>query len=53
MGLSLSLFIAAIVAGCGMAGAARGLPSLAPERWVNSAPLAVEALRDKVVLLDI
>jgi hypothetical protein len=34
-------------------GAAGRLPAFTVERWVNSPPLTVEALRGKVVLLDI
>src|SRR5215510_4336279 len=37
----------------GAAGAAVGLPAFRVERWVNSRPLTAEALRGKVVLVDI
>jgi Thioredoxin like C-terminal domain/AhpC/TSA family len=50
---TMSVVIVGLVAGCSLAGAAGTLPALAPERWVNSAPLTVEALRGKVVLLDV
>ncbi len=53
MRTSLSLLIAGGFAGCSLAGAASTLPPLAPDRWVNSAPLTAEALTGKVVLLDI
>jgi glutathione peroxidase-family protein len=44
---------AAIVAGSSLAGPPNKLPALNAERWVNSAPLTVERLRDKVVLVDV
>jgi thiol-disulfide isomerase/thioredoxin len=50
---AIILFIfASIVAGSSFAGAPNRLPAFKPERWVNSAPLAAEALRGKVVLVD-
>jgi hypothetical protein len=41
-----------VVAACCLAGAASNLPALRATRWVNSAPLAPEGLRGKVVLVD-
>jgi thiol-disulfide isomerase/thioredoxin len=37
----------------GPVGAASSLPAFKVERWVNSAPLTAEALRGKVVLVDV
>ena len=47
------LFLAVVVAGSGLARAASRLPAFKVERWVNSAPLTSEALRGKVVLVDV
>jgi len=41
-----------VTAGPGLAIAANEMPPLKAERWVNSPPLAAEALRGKVVLVD-
>src|SRR4026208_2355928 len=46
------LFFGVVAASC-LVGAAGKLPAFTVERWVNSTPLTVEALRGKVVLLDI
>ena len=46
------LFVGIVVGSC-LVDAAGTLPAFRVERWVNSAPLTVEALRGKVVLLDI
>jgi hypothetical protein len=48
----LPLLVAGIIAGSSLAGAANRLPAFKAERWVNSAPLTAEGLRDKVVLVD-
>lgn len=42
-----------VAAGPALAAAAGDLPALKAERWVNSPPLTAEALRGKVVLIDI
>ena len=47
------LLFAGATAGAGVALAASELPPLQAERWVNSAPLTAQALRGKVVLVDI
>ena len=49
----LPLLCFGVVAGSCLVGAAGKLPSFKVERWVNSMPLTVEALRGKVVLLDV
>jgi hypothetical protein len=49
----LPLLVASIVAGSCLAGAARRLPALNAQRWVNSKPLTPEGLRGKVVLVDV
>jgi hypothetical protein len=49
----LPLLVASIVGGSCLAGAARRLPALKAQRWVNSAPLTPEGLRGKVVLVDV
>src|SRR3954465_7981300 len=49
----LSLLFLGVSVGTGLADAASQMPGLTAERWVNSAPLAPEALRGKVVLIDI
>jgi hypothetical protein len=46
------LFVGIVVGSCLVAAAGK-LPAFKVERWVNSAPLTVETLRGKVVLLDI
>jgi hypothetical protein len=46
------LFFGVVAASC-LVGAAGKLPAFTVERWVNSTPLTVEALRGKVVLIDI
>jgi hypothetical protein len=46
------LFFGAVAGSCLVAAAGK-LPAFTVERWVNSMPLKVEALRGKVVLLDI
>jgi hypothetical protein len=40
------LFFAVVAASC-LVGAARKLPAFTVERWVNSTPLNVEALRGR------
>lgn len=47
----LALCLGVVAASC-LASAATNLPSLRAQRWVNSPPLAAEALRGKVVLVD-
>ena len=49
----LPLLFFGVVAGSCLVGAAGKLPAFKAERWVNSAPLTAEALRGKVVLVDI
>jgi thiol-disulfide isomerase/thioredoxin len=49
----LPLLALGIVALSGVVGAARSLPTFKVERWVNSPPLTAEALRGKVVLIDV
>jgi thiol-disulfide isomerase/thioredoxin len=46
------LFCGVVAASC-LVGAAGKLPAFQVERWVNSTPLTAEALRGKVVLVDI
>jgi hypothetical protein len=46
------LFFGVVAASC-LLGAAGKLPAFKVERWVNSPPLTAEALRGKVVLIDI
>jgi hypothetical protein len=46
------LFFGVVAASC-LLGAAGNLPAFKVERWVNSPPLTAEALRGKVVLIDI
>jgi thiol-disulfide isomerase/thioredoxin len=52
MGALLPLLVF-VVANSYLTGAASKLPALRAERWVNSAPLAPEALAGKVVLVDV
>ncbi len=47
------LVVAAIAAAASPAAAQTMLPPLRADRWVNSAPLAPERLRGKVVLIDV
>jgi hypothetical protein len=49
----LLLLCFGVIAGSCLVGAAGKLPLFTVERWVSSTPLTVEALRGKVVLLDI
>jgi len=49
---ALPFVLLGVVAVSCLASAATNLPSLKAERWVNSPPLAAEALRGKVVLVD-
>jgi thiol-disulfide isomerase/thioredoxin len=49
----LPLLFFGVVAGTCLLGAAGKLPAFTAERWVNSAPLTSEGLRDKVVLVDV
>ena len=49
---ALPFVLLGVVAVSCLASAAGNLPSLKAERWVNSPPLAAEALRGKVVLVD-
>ena len=53
MRTSLPFLFLGVIAGPGLVVAAGTLPVLKAERWVNSAPLGAEALRGKVVLIDI
>src|SRR5262245_58009867 len=50
--VALPLLCLGVVAASYVVSAASNLPSLRAERWVNSPPLAAEALRGKVVLVD-
>src|ERR687894_336534 len=52
MRAALTLLFAGVVSASCLASAARNLPSLKAERWVNSSPPTAEALRGKVVLVD-
>ena len=49
----LPLIFFGVAASGGVAAAASQLPDLNANRWVNSAPLTPQALRGKVVLIDI
>ena len=49
----LPLLFLGLVAGAGPVDAASEMPAFKAERWVNSAPLSAEALRGKVVLVDV
>ena len=49
----LPLLLFGVLAGSCLVGAAGKLPAFRVERWVNSMPLTVEALRGKVVLIDV
>ena len=49
----LPLLFAGVLVGACLVDAAGKLPAFTVERWVNSTPLTAEALRGKVVLLDI
>ena len=49
----IPLLFLGVLAGACLVGAAGKLPAFTVERWVNSMPLTAEALRGKVVLLDI
>jgi hypothetical protein len=54
MRVTLALLLTAgIVVASSLGGTATRLPALKAERWVNSAPLTPEALRGKVVLVDV
>jgi thiol-disulfide isomerase/thioredoxin len=53
MRLTLLFFSVGVVAASCLAGAATSLPALKAARWVNSAPLTPEALRGRVVLVDV
>ena len=46
------LFFGVAAASC-LVGAVGKLPAFTVERWVNSTPLSAEALRGKVVLVDV
>jgi thiol-disulfide isomerase/thioredoxin len=48
----LPLVLLGVVAASSLSGAGTNLPSLKPERWVNSPPLTSETLRGKFVLVD-
>jgi hypothetical protein len=52
MRAALPVLCFSVVAASCFASAASNLPSLRAQRWVNSPPLAAEALRGKVVLVD-
>ena len=49
----LPLLLLGAIVGPGLADAASDMPVFKAERWVNSAPLTAEALRGKVVLIDV
>jgi thiol-disulfide isomerase/thioredoxin len=49
----LPLLLVGVFAGSWLTRVAARLPELKPERWVNSPPLTSEALRGKVVLIDV
>ena len=49
----LPFVLLGVVAGSDLANAAGELPAFKVERWVNSTPLNAEALRGKVVLVDV
>jgi glutathione peroxidase-family protein len=49
----LPLLFLGVIAGASLVSAAPRLPVFKVERWVNSTPLTVEALRGKVVLIDV
>ena len=49
---ALPVLCLGVVAASCLASAASNLPSLRAQRWVNSPPLAAEALRGNVVLVD-
>jgi thiol-disulfide isomerase/thioredoxin len=49
----LPVLFLGVVAGSALVSAASKLPAFKAERWVNSAPLVAEALRGKVVLVDV
>ena len=49
----IPLLFLGVLAGACLVGAAGKLPAFTVERWVNSVPLTAEALRGKVVLLDV
>src|SRR6187397_572430 len=50
--ISVMLILAVTIAACALS-AVTGLPKFNVERWVNSAPLTADALRGKVVLIDV
>jgi thiol-disulfide isomerase/thioredoxin len=52
MKLALLVGLGAVATSC-VASAASNLPPLRAERWVNSPPLSADALRGKVVLVDL
>jgi len=52
MKVGLLVSLGAVAASC-LASAASNLPRLRAERWVNSPPLSAEALRGKVVIVDL
>ena len=49
----LPVMLLGVVGAAGVLGAATTLPAFRVERWVNSMPLTAEALRGKVVLIDV
>ena len=49
----LPLLLLGVLAGSCLVGAAGKLPAFKVERWVNSSPLTADALRGKVVLVDV
>ena len=49
----LPFMLVGVVGAAGVLGAATTLPAFRVERWVNSMPLTAEALRGKVVLIDV
>ncbi|MDB5810582.1 MAG: Redoxin domain protein, partial [Betaproteobacteria bacterium] len=49
----LRLVFLAFIAGTGLASAAGQMPDFKADRWVNSPPLTANALRGKIVLVDV
>jgi len=53
MRVALPALCLGVVAASCLASAASNLPALGAERWVNSALLTPDALREKIVLVEI
>ncbi len=49
----LPFLLLGVIAGPGLASAAGDMPAFKATRWVNSTPLTADALRGKVVLVDV